>query len=234
VLLAAAQVLTIALPWNVPLWWFARRLRMAIEIDCDARVLRSGVDPAHYGEVLLAVGQHRGHVPANAAALIEPVTQLERRIRIMLTRPTVISKHRAAAALALTLVIAACATRLEAPSISTSPIPGDDLSSQLVLGNGRVEMSAQMMQVRQAVAPSTADTIVLADVVLRIADAIQSRPTTVRAAKLTASGDDILLEGDVRLIHEQTSIVTPRARIKTTPDGITLIEMDGAELIRTE
>src|SRR5262249_27815856 len=38
-----AQLVTVALgllvcmPWNLPLWWQLRRLRLAIEIDCDAR-----------------------------------------------------------------------------------------------------------------------------------------------------------------------------------------------------
>src|SRR5262249_58279568 len=28
-----------ALPWNVALWWQRSRLRLAVEMDCDARVL---------------------------------------------------------------------------------------------------------------------------------------------------------------------------------------------------
>ena len=29
-----------AMPWNVPLWWKIRRLRDAIESDCDEHVIR--------------------------------------------------------------------------------------------------------------------------------------------------------------------------------------------------
>src|SRR5262245_38352511 len=57
--IVATHVVTVLLPWNLPLWWFARRLRAAIEVDCDARVLRRGVDAGHYTDVLLQVGQRR-------------------------------------------------------------------------------------------------------------------------------------------------------------------------------
>ena len=35
----------VLMPWNLPLWWQWRRLRFAIEVDCDARVLASGRIP---------------------------------------------------------------------------------------------------------------------------------------------------------------------------------------------
>jgi hypothetical protein len=31
-----------ALPWNVALWWQLMRLRAAIELDCDKRVVADG------------------------------------------------------------------------------------------------------------------------------------------------------------------------------------------------
>lgn len=40
-------------PWLVPLWWQFRRLRMAIELDCDQRVVRDVGDPTAYGRLLL-------------------------------------------------------------------------------------------------------------------------------------------------------------------------------------
>ena len=41
-LLAVALLLMALAPWNPALWWQLRRLRFAIEIDCDARVTRRG------------------------------------------------------------------------------------------------------------------------------------------------------------------------------------------------
>jgi biopolymer transport protein ExbD len=135
--IVASQLIAILLPWNLPLWWFARRLRAAIEIDCDARVLRTGADPAHYGDVLLAVGQHRSSSPHMAATLIEPVTQLERRIRIMLAKPRPGSGRRVVVALAVALGIAACATQVEPPVLSSTFVLSVDRQGSLsVHGTG--------------------------------------------------------------------------------------------------
>jgi beta-lactamase regulating signal transducer with metallopeptidase domain len=40
-LFTCALFLLALMPWNLPLWWQLRRLRRAIEVDCDARVLRA-------------------------------------------------------------------------------------------------------------------------------------------------------------------------------------------------
>src|SRR6202007_439942 len=76
--LLAALCLVAVAPWNLPLWWQLRRLRRAIEIDCDARVLRDATSETAYAEALLEVQQRRTRMPISAMALIEPVTQLER------------------------------------------------------------------------------------------------------------------------------------------------------------
>jgi hypothetical protein len=54
-LLAGALALLAVMPWNVALWWTWRRLRLAIELDCDARVIARGVDRRAYSHLLLAV-----------------------------------------------------------------------------------------------------------------------------------------------------------------------------------
>ena len=41
--LAGATLLFALVPWNLPLLWMLRRLRFAMEVDCDARVVRAGV-----------------------------------------------------------------------------------------------------------------------------------------------------------------------------------------------
>src|SRR5207244_273032 len=56
-ILLQAMMLLVLVPWNLPLWWQMRRLRLAIEMDCDARVLRRETDVAAYGEVLLSVSR---------------------------------------------------------------------------------------------------------------------------------------------------------------------------------
>lgn len=114
-LLISALLVTVLVPWNLPLWWQLRRLRFAVEVDCDARVLKRGADPVSYGEALLAVGRHDLEMPLGAVALTEPASQLERRIRIMMfVKP----RHRgllAGAFFALAATSVACATQLDAP-----------------------------------------------------------------------------------------------------------------------
>jgi TonB family protein len=84
-LLAAAAAAVVLAPWNVVLWWQVRRLRLAVEMDCDARVLARGGDTPEYAELLLRVGQRRARLPLGAAALGEPVSFLGRRIRRLVT-----------------------------------------------------------------------------------------------------------------------------------------------------
>jgi len=72
-----------ATPWNPVLWWQLRRLRLAIEFDCDRRVLNHGVSTESYGEALLAVGSRLSHVPIAATAFAEPKSNLERRFHML-------------------------------------------------------------------------------------------------------------------------------------------------------
>jgi beta-lactamase regulating signal transducer with metallopeptidase domain len=109
-------LLTVAIaPWNLPMWWQLRRLRFAMEVDCDARVLAGGAGTHAYGQVLLSIGQRRGFAPAGAIALTEPASQLLRRIRIM-TAPTAVGgKWLLGALIGLSLCCLAVAAELQAP-----------------------------------------------------------------------------------------------------------------------
>jgi TonB family protein len=83
-LLFGAAVAVALMPWNPLLWLQARRLRLAIEMDCDARVLRAHPSPERYGMLMLTIAQRRSVSPALFAPMLtEPTTQLERRILAM-------------------------------------------------------------------------------------------------------------------------------------------------------
>jgi beta-lactamase regulating signal transducer with metallopeptidase domain len=86
-LIGGALLIAMLLPWNLPLWWQLRRLRFAMEVDCDARVLRAGQSPSPYSAVLLRVATHLVPLRAAAAGLSESASSLEKRIRIMHTPP---------------------------------------------------------------------------------------------------------------------------------------------------
>ena len=89
-LLAASRFMALLLPWNVPLWWMDRRLRVAVEVDCDARVTARWPETRRrYAELLLTTAAlpapRRRASPL--ALLVEPSTPLHRRI-VMLTHAT--------------------------------------------------------------------------------------------------------------------------------------------------
>jgi len=84
-LLLAASVALVLFPWNAALWMIAHRLRLALEIDCDERVLGRGGDPVRYGRLLLLFAHRQRALPL-ALTLAAPPSQLERRIIAMRTR----------------------------------------------------------------------------------------------------------------------------------------------------
>ena len=112
--LATASLLCAIAPWNVALWWQASRLRLAVEMDCDTRVLRRSNDIHRYGLLLLDIAQ-RGDSSALSPtpALSEPTSFLERRIHAMTTKP---SRHPALLATLGALALAAIAFACTAPS----------------------------------------------------------------------------------------------------------------------
>jgi TonB-dependent SusC/RagA subfamily outer membrane receptor len=122
-LLAAAPLAVAAMPWNLALWWQLRRLRLAIELDCDRRVLARGVEPGRYGALLLDIAGRGGPALAGAAAIVEPRTFLERRILAMSSS---IPKLRFARALALSCmaaVFALIACETAGPTEVNTPVP---------------------------------------------------------------------------------------------------------------
>lgn len=144
---AVAQVL---FPWNVAIGFMARRLRLAIEIDCDARVVRAGSSAHAYGVMLLSVGERYSAALPHSAALSEPGSHLEARINAMTTprprRPFAASLPLAGVAM-LALTMASAAPRPqpmlkqrvneEASPVITLPAPAvrsDEHSAPLAAG----------------------------------------------------------------------------------------------------
>ena len=109
-LLFAATVLVALSPWNVALWWMAHRLRFAIELDCDARVLRQRPDHLAYGALLLDVTERAFGGAMPIVALAEPVSLVERRIAAMMSQVPRFAPLRAvvAGACVVGLVAVAC------------------------------------------------------------------------------------------------------------------------------
>ena len=70
-----------AFPWSPAIWWMCRRLGAAVEIDCDRRVMASGIPASDYGSLLLGIGAGRPARPLFALNLADSESLLERRLR---------------------------------------------------------------------------------------------------------------------------------------------------------
>lgn len=125
-LISFALCLLVAMPWNLPLWWQLHRLRRAIEVDCDARVLRRGLAVKGYCETLIQVGQNQSRFTGAVAAMSESGSFLEQRIRIMLLKPGKWARWSALAMIGSALGMAAFAAQV------TPPNPGENPAQQVV------------------------------------------------------------------------------------------------------
>jgi hypothetical protein len=113
--LAGAVLMVAAMPWNLPLWWCLRRLRNAIEVDCDARVLRRGHPVATYGAALIMVGARQSKHFAVVAGMSESKSFLEQRIRTMLSKRKKYALASAVGLACLGFVLAASAAEVSPP-----------------------------------------------------------------------------------------------------------------------
>ncbi len=119
-LLTVALFLLVLMPWNLPLWWQLHRLRRAIEVDCDARVLRGGVDRCQYGETLIDVSQRPSAYIGSVAAMSESISFLEERISIMVRNPAKWGSVAAVMFGSLALVLLAFAAQVSPPNFGAS------------------------------------------------------------------------------------------------------------------
>jgi hypothetical protein len=119
-LFTLALALLVFMPWNLPLWWQLRRLRYAIEVDCDARVLEGGIDPTHYGETLISVGERQSAYIGAVAAMSESKSFLEERLKIMFSKPVKWRRVGIAALACMSVALTAIAAQVSPPNVQTA------------------------------------------------------------------------------------------------------------------
>ena len=113
-LLAFGCLVVVLLPWNPAVWWMCSRLRLTMELDCDARVLGAGATPLAYGTLLIDVAEQCAGLRIGSAALADDSTHLQERLMAITTAPRRFALVRggAIAALAIAALAAACDTPL--------------------------------------------------------------------------------------------------------------------------
>ena len=107
-LLFAASLPIILIPWNLALWWQVRRLCLAVELDCDNRVVDALGDATSYGQLLLKVAEAGSYGPRLQPAFLGGMGSLERRLTALLAPAPLRQLQRflvPAAALALLYIV---------------------------------------------------------------------------------------------------------------------------------
>lgn len=125
--LAAGCVAAALVPWSPAAWWMLLRLRAAVELDCDARVLRRGVRRREYGTLLIEMAGRGPGLSLGAPALAGSPSTLERRIRAM--NLVLHRRARLRAGLFATLGLALLAGACESPLPTTAEVERMDVGA---------------------------------------------------------------------------------------------------------
>ena len=121
------------LPWNLPLWWQVHRLRLAIEIDCDHRVLHRSADVKRYARLLVEIGARGTASRLSALAFARPIPSIERRILAMTDTsgdPRYI-RTVGLTLLAVLLVVASCQVEQLSSNIAVEQVTSEGVEEPL-------------------------------------------------------------------------------------------------------
>jgi beta-lactamase regulating signal transducer with metallopeptidase domain len=228
-LIVASFVLVALMPWNAPLWWLARRLRTAVELDCDARVLRGGADAHTYGQLLLLIAQRQGNarfLPMMAGA---PSTLRDRIIAMSTPRP----RRPALYAVLLTLAAAAFTAASASPLLArplanarigasvaalfpaASPAPWLSVAAQTVAQ----QPPAQQPPAQQ---PAVAKRPVVVDSVKRVPKVMPAGPADAKSDSTTKAQAKSRLDDQVRWTPNQPAPRYPEILLEAGITGSTL------------
>ena len=144
-LLALGCVAAALVPWHPAVWWMLARLRLAVEMDCDARVLRRGVTRRSYGMLLIELAGESSGLRFGVPALTDGSSHLQQRLLAMNPSVRRFAFLRACALCALAFIglLAACDSRL--------PTTGDPVGEQIEEGGPMADQeSGESGQVAQA------------------------------------------------------------------------------------
>jgi TonB-dependent SusC/RagA subfamily outer membrane receptor len=159
-LLALGCLAGALMPWNPACWIMVARLRLAIEIDCDARVLRAGVSPRCYGSLLVDVAESSSPFLLGTMGLAARPSHLRSRILAMqsrrFNRPFL--RGTAAALVGLVSFLGACESRMptaadiarmDAASVERAApkigLPQDSLTAWVVNGTPSTAAAAKQI-----------------------------------------------------------------------------------------
>ncbi|MBC8088177.1 MAG: M56 family metallopeptidase, partial [Phycisphaerae bacterium] len=173
-LLMLACVAVASMPWNPAVWFMWSRLRLAVELDCDRRVLMRGVQKPAYGQLLVELSSNRPWTSPAIPAFSWGTSHLEQRLVAMTARP---KRFRTARRIASGVVVA---TALLAAASAELPEPQELQameSSQLATSaTGPVQRMAVDTQLARSTGLETRE-------LARVATALRARAIQLRASE---------------------------------------------------
>ena len=244
-LLTAALVTACLVPWNPLTWWQLRRLRHAVEVDCDRRVLRGGAPAVRYGELLLRVGLHGRMRVIPAPAIAGSRSSLERRLTAMRDAHSRIRPLPLVAAIGGAGVLVALACTGEPPTAapqaerstlateSSEPrfdVNGDPLVQLELDAAGTLRLNGKLQEIStlaEALEPiATRETVV----------AVQVHPRTAYST-VSEVTDQVRMVGLLRVIFAQEAVeeayafvLPPLAPVPPAPPVRGPVEIDGVRV----
>lgn len=176
-LLAGAALTVVVAPWNVFNWLFFRRLHLAVELDCDQRVLRAHPDARSYGALLLDVAERVLPSVMPAAAFVEHGASLETRLNAMTKPKKSFQSARIVGGVAASVLLAAAACIAPRPYAVIVVVP---LTAGAPVLNPQAQNAPPVVQQYQAAKSSTSSTAHRAE----ISDDIKPVPPSARVIAL--------------------------------------------------
>lgn len=162
-LLTAACVAAALIAWHPAVWWMLSRLRLAVELDCDERIMRTGVTPHSYGALLIELAGHcSSGMRIGAPALADGSSHLKRRLLAMTPRRPKFARATGGALMACSLALFALAcdaklpTSAEVNAMDVSAAesaaqrlalvgPGDSLTTYIIDGRKATALEARAL-----------------------------------------------------------------------------------------
>jgi TonB family protein len=212
--LALGAVVAVALvPWNPAVWWIARRLRLAMELDCDARVLRGSIDRERYARLLVLIAQRQSR-NAIATMLAASSSDLTRRISGMTTTRPEHATLRIAALSVVSAVAVACSGKVAA-DLATSPASGAVATQEITYYSPDGAKPARLVEHPVPVYPAALRGSGVKGEVL---------------AQFVVDSSGRVLDGSLRIVRSNDSLFTQSARGVVTGMRFEPPEMNGRKI----
>ncbi|CAN5705860.1 hypothetical protein BH23GEM8_BH23GEM8_04910 [soil metagenome] len=237
--LTFAALATVVVPWNPVAWWMLYRLRVAVEMDCDARVLSEGVDSGRYGTFLIDMAGRGAGLPLSVAALAASSTTLERRLTAMMkaTGSYMFARAAALGVVGVLALITACETRMPtAAEVADMDVAAVEHLRWEVVGaksdNVTYEVDGRMVTAEEAraIAPNAIATVN----VTKDGSSGNSRISIRTSASGEASGGARVIvtrsagEGEAPNDSFERVMIRPSRGVEGQPSGVHMITPDRA------